>query len=125
MGSVPRTDTGVGSAANGTFLQVGGALGIAVVGSLLSTRYQNRMTEALQPFHVPPRLTAIIDGSLGGALQAANRLGGTLGGLLGHTARTAFLSGMDVGLRTGAAVALTGAVIAIIGVPGRHSGEST
>lgn len=34
MGSVPREHGGVGSATNGTFLQLGGALGVAVIGSL-------------------------------------------------------------------------------------------
>ena len=53
MGSLPRGHTGVGSATNGTFMQVGGALGVAVIGSLLTTRYQDRMTAALAPYHVP------------------------------------------------------------------------
>jgi tryptophan-rich sensory protein len=53
MGSVPRDNTGVGSATNGAFLQIGGALGVAVVGSLLATRYADRMTTVLAPYHVP------------------------------------------------------------------------
>ena len=44
MGSLPSEHTGVGAATNGTFIQVGGALGVAVIGSLLSSRYQHRMT---------------------------------------------------------------------------------
>ena len=38
MGSLPQEHTGVGSATNGTFLQVGGALGVSVIGILLATR---------------------------------------------------------------------------------------
>lgn len=49
MGSLPRGDTGVGAAASGMSIQVGGALGVAVIGSLLSSRYQDRMTAALAP----------------------------------------------------------------------------
>jgi hypothetical protein len=47
MGSLPRGDLGVGSATNGVSIQVGGALGVAIIGSLLSTRYQDQMTTAL------------------------------------------------------------------------------
>ena len=47
MNSLPREHTGVGSATNGVSIQVGGALGVAVIGSLLSTRYQDRMIAAL------------------------------------------------------------------------------
>jgi hypothetical protein len=53
MGSLPGGHTGVGSATNGAFLQVGGALGVAVIGSLLNTRYQDQITSALAPYHVP------------------------------------------------------------------------
>ena len=82
MGSLPSGDTGVGSATNGAFMQVGGALGVAVVGSLLSTRYQHRITEALAPFHVPHAVRETILGSLGGALAVAAHLGSLTGQLL-------------------------------------------
>ena len=39
MGSLPAEHTGVGSATNGAFLQIGGALGVAVISRLLNTRY--------------------------------------------------------------------------------------
>ena len=47
MGSLPGAHTGVGSAANGAFLQIGGALGAAVIGSGLNTRYQDEMASAV------------------------------------------------------------------------------
>ena len=40
MGSLPAEQAGVGSATNSTFLQLGGALGVGVLGSLLNTRYR-------------------------------------------------------------------------------------
>src|ERR1035437_2509816 len=63
MGSLPSAHTGVGSATNGSFMQVGGALGVAVVGSLLSTRYQHRISDTLAPFHVPQAVEQTIRGS--------------------------------------------------------------
>ncbi len=52
VGAVPRGDSGVGSAINAVALQIGGALGVAVIGSTLSTRYQGRMTAALAGRHL-------------------------------------------------------------------------
>lgn len=119
MGSLPRQHTGVGSATNGTFMQLGGALGVAVIGSLLATRYQGRMTAAAATYHVPHAVHPAILGSIGGALDVAARLGGTLGTLLAHTARSAFVSGTDLGLRTTAVVALAGCLIALAALPAR------
>ena len=82
MGSLPRGDTGVGSATNGVSIQVGGALGVAVIGSLLSTRYQGRMTAALASYHLPHAIENVILGSIGGAQSVAARVGGATGSLL-------------------------------------------
>jgi EmrB/QacA subfamily drug resistance transporter len=121
MGSLPSEHTGVGSGTNGTFIQVGGALGVAVIGSLLSTRYQHRMTSALTPYHVPRGVEHVILGSLGGALSVARHVGGTVGVLLTQFARPAFISGMDLGLLVGAAVALAAALVALLALPSRAS----
>jgi Major Facilitator Superfamily len=117
MNSLPRGNTGVGSATNGVFIQVGGALGVAVIGSLLSTRYQDRMVAALARVPVPPAVENTITGSIGGALGVAARVGGATGHLLTETARSAFLSGGDLGLFTAAMVALVGCVLALLTVP--------
>ena len=119
MGSLPGGHTGVGSATNGAFLQMGGALGVAVIGSLLNTRYQDLMTGALASYHVPDAVMQTILGSLGGALGVAGRVGGVLGAELGHLARASFVSGMDLGLATGACVAAAGCLIALIALPSR------
>ncbi len=117
MGSLPRSDTGVGSATNGVFLQVGGALGVAVIGSLFATRYQDVMTAVLAPRHLPHAVESTILGSIGGAQSV--HLGGATGALLAHVASSAFISGMDLGLRTGAAAALAGCVLALVALPAR------
>lgn len=117
MGSLPSGDLGVGSATNGTFLQVGGALGVAVIGSLLTTRYAGEISAGLAPYHVPASVMAAVRGSLGGALEVASRLGGSLGADLAGYARRAFVNGMDLGLLTGAFVALGGALLAFVILP--------
>ena len=55
---------------------------MAVIGSVMSTRYQDRMTAALAGRHVPAAVTHTILGSLGGALAVATRVGGATGALL-------------------------------------------
>jgi len=119
LGSVPDRDSGVASATNTTAIQVGGALGVAVVGSLLATRYQDMMTASLAGHHLPPAAVAAIQSSLGGALAVAARAGGAAGQLLAHLARTAFVSGMDLGLFTAAVVALAGVAAVLLWLPGR------
>ena len=59
------------------------------------------MTSALAPYHVPHAVMQTIIGSVGGALEVAARAGGVLGAGLGHLARAAFASGMDLGLTVG------------------------
>jgi EmrB/QacA subfamily drug resistance transporter len=75
VGSVPQGDSGVGSATNGVALQVGGALGVAVIGSVLATRYQGRMNTVLAGQHVPAAALHTILGSFGGALGVAQEGG--------------------------------------------------
>jgi EmrB/QacA subfamily drug resistance transporter len=119
MGSLPREHTGIGSATNGAFLQVGGALGVAVIGSLLATRYQDHVSAALAPYRVPHAALSTILGSVGGALGVAQHIGGVFGAALAHLARSAFISGMDLGLTVGAVVAAAGCLLALAALPSR------
>ncbi|MGW2829449.1 MFS transporter [Streptomyces sp. NPDC001286] len=119
MGTLPPGDTGVGSASNGVSVQLGGALGVAVIGSLLTTRYQDRMGPPLAPYRLPHGLSDSVLGSLGGALELAGRVGGTSGRLLAALARSAFVSGMGLGLTVGAVVAACGAALAFAALPSR------
>ena len=123
MGSLPAAHTGVGSATNGSFMQVGGALGVAVIGSLLSTRYQHRITGALAPYHVPHAVEEAVRGSLGSALGVARQIGGVTGQLLAQFAHSAFISGMDLGLFGASVVALAGALFALLALPSRPAPE--
>jgi hypothetical protein len=124
VGSVPQGDSGIGSATNTVALQVGGALGVAVIGSAMLTRYQSHMTAALTGRHVPTAATHTVVGSLGGALNVASRVGGTTGADLARAARAAFMSGMQISLAVGALVALGGALLVLTRLPSRPSQPS-
>lgn len=119
MSSLPREHTGVGGATNGTFLQTGGALGVAVIGSLLANRYEDRVTTTVAPIHLPSPVEQAIRSSLGAALGVARELGGTGGAIISHAARGAFMSGMDLGMITAAAVALAATLVGLGTLPGR------
>ena len=79
MGSLPLDRAGVGAATNSAALQIGGALGVGVLGSLLNTRYQDKMAPVLAHQAIPSAVRDVIMGSLGGALAVAGRVGGALG----------------------------------------------
>ena len=121
VGSVPQGDSGVGSAVNTMALQVGGAIGVAVVGSVLATRYQGHMGRALAGRRLPVDITHTILSSFGGALAVAGRVGGASGALLARAARAAFMSGLEVSFLVGAGVSLAGVVAVLIWLPSRAS----
>jgi hypothetical protein len=117
IGSIPREESGVGSATNSVAFQVGGALGVAVIGSLLATRYQSRIKLATMGYHIPMSVMHTILGSLGGALGVASSVGGSSGALLAHAARLAFMNGLKVSLVVGSLVALGGILLVIAYLP--------
>jgi EmrB/QacA subfamily drug resistance transporter len=121
MGSLPLDLAGVGSATNSTALQTGGALGVGVLGSLLNTRYQNRMAPALAHYQVPKSILDQLNGSLGGALAVARHLGSPLGSELAELARRSFVSGMDLAVTVGAIALVFGTIAVLVMLPNRAS----
>lgn len=89
--SVPRAKQGVASAVNDAVREVGAALGIAVLGSLLATGYARELGPATEALPEPARGAA--EGSLAGALQLGSELGPDAAPAVAE-ARVAFLSGM-------------------------------
>ncbi|MGA8679985.1 MAG: MFS transporter [Acidimicrobiales bacterium] len=124
MGSLPREQAGVGSATNSAALQTGGALGVAVLGSLLNTRYQDRMAPVLAHYTIPKSILSLITGSLGGALGVAQHVGGALGAALGELARRSFMSGLDLAMTVGAIVVGLAAIVVVVVLPNRSAPPS-
>jgi len=123
LGSLPRQEAGVGSATSDTALQLGGALGVAVLGTALNLRYQGRMTPLLAHEPVPGDVRHLILGSVGGALGVAQHVGGSLGAELAEVARRSFVSGMDLGLVVGAAVVAMAGLVVLAVLPNRAPGN--
>ncbi|MET7679615.1 MFS transporter [Streptomyces sp. NPDC005423] len=116
MQALPREKAGSASALSNTFRQVGGALGIAVLGSVLSTAYRNGIEGKLGM--LPPALRSTAGESIEATLGVAAKLGGK-GQVLVGSANDSFLHAMHVTALCGAGVALVGAVVVALFLPGR------
>ena len=95
MGSLPRNRAGVGSAVNDTTRQIGGALGVAVVGSIFAWRYHASLGDLTG---VPPAAAEAARNSMGRAITAAASLPPDIASQLLDNARQAYVSAMRVGM---------------------------
>ncbi|MGA3149563.1 MAG: MFS transporter [Acidimicrobiales bacterium] len=117
MGSLPRHEAGVGSATNDTSMQVGGALGVGVLGTALNLRYEHLMAAAVGHAGVPGAIRVLIESSVGAALAVAKHVPGRLGDELALVARRSFISGMDLALVVAACVVGVAAVLVVVLLP--------
>ncbi|KOT86377.1 multidrug MFS transporter [Streptomyces rimosus subsp. pseudoverticillatus] len=123
MQSLPREKAGSGSAINNTFRQVGGTLGVAVLGSLLSTVYRDGIDGTLNSVPGLPDAARHAAGeSIEATLGVARQLGAA-GQRLAAEAHDAFIHAMHVTALASAGVAVLGAVVVAAFLPGRM-GES-
>ena len=110
MSSVPPGRAGVGSAMNDTTRELGGALGVAVLGSVVATMFTSSLDTALDGLPAGARDEA--GAGLAGALGVARGLPGEAGPALADAARSAFLDGLATAALTAAAVVAVTAVSA-------------
>ena len=119
MGSLPLAKAGVGSAVNDTTRQVGGALGVAVLGSVFNSIYTSSVTDGLSASALPASAIAAAKDSVGGALAVAASIGGAAGSQVADVARNAFVDGMQFASRAGALVTLIGVAVTLVWLPAR------
>jgi DHA2 family multidrug resistance protein-like MFS transporter len=103
VGAAPRERAGAASAISETGAEFGGALGIAILGSIGIAVYRGQLADAV-PAGVPPEQAEIARDTLGGAAQVAEQLPEQAGAALLDTAREAFIQGLQVTAVTGAVV---------------------
>ncbi|MFH8684964.1 MFS transporter [Streptomyces lydicus] len=119
MQSLPREKAGSGSALNNVFRQVGGTLGVAVLGSLLSTTYRDRIQGRLDALPGLPTAARHAAGeSIEATLGLAARMG-PAGRPLAAAADQAFLHAMHVTALGSATVSIFGALVVLAFLPGK------
>jgi EmrB/QacA subfamily drug resistance transporter len=123
MGAVPPDKAGIGAAMNDTTRELGGALGVAVLGSVLSSSFRSSMNSTVAA-GLPEDLEEIATDSIGGALRVASGMGAD-GAALVDAARSSFVDAMHTSVVVGAVVALAGAVVALMFLPNRVAARTT
>ena len=122
MGSLPPAKAGIGSAMNDVVREVAGTLGVAVLGSILSSAYASGMDGAVAA--LPPDAAAAASDSVGAAQEVAAEVGGSAGADLVAASHQAFVDGMSTSVWIAAGIAVVGALIAAALLPARERGES-
>jgi DHA2 family multidrug resistance protein-like MFS transporter len=120
MGSLPRSRAGVGSAINDTTRQTGGALGVAVLGSLFLTAYHHYADQAK---HLSAASSAAVHDSVGKALDLAAKLPRSEGGAIVQFARDAFVDAMRITYPIAAAIMVFAAFVAWRWLPARGTDD--
>jgi EmrB/QacA subfamily drug resistance transporter len=108
MSSVPLGRAGVGSAMNDTTRELGGALGVAILGSIVSSQYGSGIASSIAG--LPDQAREIADTGLTGALAVGEQLGGDQGASLVGAAQQAFVDGLGMAAIVGSLVVLTAAI---------------
>ncbi|MCD9879503.1 MFS transporter [Streptomyces guryensis] len=126
MGSFPESELGVGGGANDTALELGGSLGIAILGSLLGTAYRDKLTHLIGG-HLPAAALDTARDSVGGGLAVAEQVaknptgGAQQAQVLVDAVHESFAHGVAQTSLVGGIIMAAGTVIVLTVLPGRRS----
>jgi Na+/melibiose symporter-like transporter len=119
MGSLPKSKAGVGSAMNDTTRQMGGALGVAVIGSLFASVYRPGISDKLAAAGAPLTVVNAAKDSLGSALNAASSFASPVRDSIDSLSRQEFVHALGGALALAAGALLVAAVIVFAFLPAR------
>ncbi len=115
VSSLPLAKAGVGSAVNDVTREVGGAVGIAVMGSVLASSYSSSMSERIAKFPIPDEPRRLIEDSIGKAFgvvhQAEKMIGSDAAASVRESARVSFTRGSHWAFVVAAVAAALGAAV--------------
>jgi MFS transporter, DHA2 family, multidrug resistance protein len=117
LGALTAERAGAGSGLMQALRQVGGTIGVAVLGTVVSSGYRDNVPAG----HLPPAVLRSARDSVSAGVAVARRLHDS--GLL-HAVLAAFVHGMDHALTVSCALVLAGAVLAALFMPGRPPGDA-
>jgi DHA2 family multidrug resistance protein-like MFS transporter len=113
VGSAPPEQAGAASGISETGAELGGALGIAILGSVGIAIYRGELADRLPP-GVPAEAAEAARDTLGGAATVAAQLPGDLGPAVLQAAREAFVAGMRLSSAIAAGIGVGLAILALI-----------
>ncbi|MFD7433125.1 MFS transporter [Streptomyces sp. NPDC059861] len=126
MGTFPESELGVGGGANDTSVELGGSLGIALLGSLLGTAYRDELTD-LVGGHLPAAALETAQDSVGAGLAVAEEVAKSPGGgaqqaqALVDAVHEAFAHSVAQTSLAGGVIMAAGTLIVMAVLPGRHA----
>jgi DHA2 family multidrug resistance protein-like MFS transporter len=124
VGAAPPERAGVASAISETSSEFGGALGIAIFGSIGTAVYRSALAD-VAPIGVPAQALEAARGTLGAAVEVARQLGEPLAATLLEASRAAFVDGFRLtAIVGGVAVAATAILVARALAPARSDPET-
>lgn len=119
MGALPPDKAGAGAAVNDTTRELGGTLGVAVVGSVFLSVYGAKVIDGYRGLGLPVQFESVVRESLGGGLAVAARLPQGASQRLADYAKSAFVDGLTRGSIVASLVVLLGALAAWRFLPAR------
>ncbi len=122
VGSAPPERAGAASGISETASELGGALGLSILGSIGVAIYRGGVADGL-PAGIPAEAAASARDTLGGAVAVAQQLPGELGTAVIGVARDAFVQGMQVASTISALLAVGLAILAVVMLRNVGSGE--
>ncbi len=125
MGSLSVDKAGVGSAVNDTTRELGGTLGVAIVGSVFASIYTDRLAADSVIATLPAEVRATMERSMAAAQSVIGQLPSVRVADVRDAVNTAFLDGLQVGALACAAIALVAAVVVALLLPARAKSPAT
>jgi hypothetical protein len=119
MGSLSADKAGVGSAVNDTTRELGGTLGVAIVGSVFASVYTGRLTSDSAVNALPDGVRDSMARSVAAAHKVIEQLPASIAPGVRTSVNAAFLDGMQVGSLVCAGIALAAAIVVAVMLPAR------
>ncbi|HEX3711149.1 MAG TPA: DHA2 family efflux MFS transporter permease subunit [Trebonia sp.] len=119
MGALPAGKAGAGSAVNDTTREVGGTLGVAIVGSVLNSAYGSHVFSSLTALGASASAAHLAGQSVIAGMNVAGRFPAPLRDAAASAVRTAFVTGLHRGSLVAAGTSLAAALVALLFVPAR------
>jgi EmrB/QacA subfamily drug resistance transporter len=119
MGSLSADKAGVGSAVNDTTRELGGTLGVAIVGSVFASVYSGRLSDSAVLANLPAQVRGTMERSMAAAQQVIGQLPQGVIPDVRAAVNTAFLDGLQIGSLVSAGIALGAAIVVAWLLPAR------